>query len=91
MYKILARIEAGAGRPEDLPLLLDIAGNIGGRSFCPLGDAAIGPVVSSVQRFRDEYELHIAQGQCLAGTHAVPQPHTAHSLEEPGRGMPETA
>ncbi|MBN1657370.1 MAG: NADH-quinone oxidoreductase subunit NuoF [Anaerolineae bacterium] len=64
MYKILARIEAGQGRPEDLSLLLDISGNIAGRSFCPLGDAAIGPVVSSIQRFRDEYELHIAEGRC---------------------------
>ncbi|HSJ56644.1 MAG TPA: NADH-quinone oxidoreductase subunit NuoF [Anaerolineae bacterium] len=89
MYKILTRIEAGHGRLEDLPLLLDISSNIAGRSFCPLGDAAIGPVVSSIQRFRDEYEFHIAEGRCPAGTQ-IPQPHQIHSVEEPGRGEPET-
>jgi NADH-quinone oxidoreductase subunit F len=67
LYKILARIEDGGGRPEDIPLLRDICHNIGGRSFCPLGDAAIGPVLSSIEHFRDEYEYHIANGQCMAG------------------------
>jgi NADH-quinone oxidoreductase subunit F len=67
MYKILDRIEHGAGRPEDLDLLLDICGNISGRSFCPLGDAAVGPVKSSVERFRDEYEFHIREKRCMAG------------------------
>jgi NADH-quinone oxidoreductase subunit F len=65
MYKILSRIEAGQGRMEDLPLLLDIALNIAGRSFCPLGDAAVGPVRSSVDRFREEYEFHIREKRCL--------------------------
>jgi NADH-quinone oxidoreductase subunit F len=65
MYKILHRIEHGAGRPEDLDLLLDICSNIAGRSFCPLGDAAVGPVRSSVERFRPEYEFHIHEKQCL--------------------------
>jgi len=65
MYKILSRIERGEGRMEDLPLLLDIALNIAGKSFCPLGDAAVGPVRSSVDRFRDEYEFHIREKRCL--------------------------
>ena len=45
MYKILRRIEGGQGRMEDLDLLLDICDNIAGKSFCPLGDAAVGPAV----------------------------------------------
>ena len=67
MYKILHRIEHGQGRLEDLDLLLDICGNIEGRSFCPLGDAAVGPVRSSVQRFREEYEFHILEKRCMVG------------------------
>jgi NADH-quinone oxidoreductase subunit F len=67
MAKILHRIEDGQGREEDLDLLLDICENISGKSFCPLGDAAVGPVQSSLQRFRAEYEYHIEQGQCLVG------------------------
>ncbi len=65
MYKILRRIESGQGREEDLDLLLDICDNIAGRSFCPLGDAAVGPVRSSIRRFRAEYEFHIREKRCM--------------------------
>ncbi len=67
MYKILQRIEGGQGRANDLDLLLDICDNIAGKSFCPLGDAAVGPVQSSIQRFRGEYEFHIQEKRCMAG------------------------
>ncbi len=64
MYQILHRIEHGRGREEDLDLLLDICDNIAGKSFCPLGDAALGPVRSSIALFRDEYLEHIRLGRC---------------------------
>lgn len=67
MYRILRRIEHGQGRDEDLDLLLDICDNIAGKSFCPLGDAAVGPVQSSIERFRKEYEFHICEKRCVAG------------------------
>jgi NADH-quinone oxidoreductase subunit F len=65
MYKILHRIERGRGRTEDLDLLLDICDNITGKSFCPLGDAAVGPVQSSIMRFRDEYAFHVREQRCM--------------------------
>ncbi len=64
MYQILHRIEHGRGREEDLDLLLDICDNIAGKSFCPLGDAALGPVRSSIALFREEYLEHIRLGRC---------------------------
>ena len=67
MHKILRRMERGQGRMEDLDLLLDICDNIAGKSFCPLGDAAVGPVESSIQRFREEYEFHIQEKRCMVG------------------------
>ncbi len=67
MYKVLERIEQGQGRMEDLDLLLDICDNISGKSFCPLGDAAVGPVQSSVEHFREEYEYHIREKRCMVG------------------------
>lgn len=67
MYKILQRIERGQGRMEDLSLLLDICDNIAGKSFCPLGDAAVGPVQSSIERFREEYEFHVREKRCMVG------------------------
>jgi NADH-quinone oxidoreductase subunit F len=68
MATILERIEAGRGREEDLDLLLDICEGLCGRSLCPLGDAAVGPVRSSIEHFRDEYLAHIRSGQCSAPT-----------------------
>ena len=65
MYKILNRIEHQQGREEDLDLLLDICDNIMGKSFCPLGDAAVGPVQSSIEQFREEYEVHIREKRCM--------------------------
>jgi len=68
MESILDRIERGGGNPHDHDLLLDMADNIGGKSLCALGDAAIGPVISSVQKFRSEYEYHFTHKACLPGT-----------------------
>jgi NADH-quinone oxidoreductase subunit F len=68
MESILDRLERGQGRPEDADLLLDMADNIGGKSLCAFGDAAIGPVISSVQKFRDEFLYHVEHKRCLPGT-----------------------
>jgi NADH-quinone oxidoreductase subunit F len=60
----LGRLEAGTGREEDLKILLDVQANIGGRSFCALGDFATAPVISSVKIFEAEAREHIKQGRC---------------------------
>ncbi len=36
--------------------MADAAGNIAGRSFCALGDAAATPILSSFKYFRGEFE-----------------------------------
>ncbi|GMA32375.1 NADH-quinone oxidoreductase subunit NuoF [Litorihabitans aurantiacus] len=56
LQQIMHRLEAGRGTPEDLQSLSDIAGNILGRSFCALGDAAATPIQSGLKYFRDEFE-----------------------------------
>ena len=56
MRQIMHRLEAGKGQPGDVDLLLDIAGNIAGRSFCALGDAAATPILSAIKLFREEFE-----------------------------------
>jgi NADH-quinone oxidoreductase subunit F len=66
LAKILQRIERGAGREEDIPLLLDISANMAGRTICPLSDSAAVPVVSSIQKFEHEYLAHIRDGTCTA-------------------------
>ena len=56
LREVLHRLEAGQGREGDIDLLLDVAGNIEGRSFCALGDAAATPVKSGITYFREEFE-----------------------------------
>jgi len=68
MESVLDRLERGEGRQQDADLLLDMADNIGGKSLCALGDAAIGPVISSIKKFRDEYLYHVTHKSCLPGT-----------------------
>lgn len=64
MENIIERIEHGHGREQDLPLLLDIADNINGKTLCALGDAAAGPVSSFVKKFRGDFEAHIRGKKC---------------------------
>jgi NADH-quinone oxidoreductase subunit F len=56
LKQVLRRLEAGKGQQGDIELLLDVSGNIFGRSFCALGDAAATPVQSGIAHFRDEFE-----------------------------------
>jgi NADH-quinone oxidoreductase subunit F len=76
--RIYRRLEAGSGRPEDIPLLDQIAGNMLFKSFCALADGAASPTQSSIKYFRDEYEEHIRLGRCpfapTEGGHRLPPP-----------------
>jgi len=67
---IMHRIEHGQGTMEDLDTLLDICDNIDGNTICPLGDAAVPPIRSTIKQFRDEYEYHVVNKKCLPGTAA---------------------
>jgi NADH-quinone oxidoreductase subunit F len=55
LQMVLERIYRGDGRPADLDLVLNVCDHIGGNCLCPLGDAAIGPARSIVEKFRDEF------------------------------------
>jgi NADH-quinone oxidoreductase subunit F len=63
LRKMLDRFHAGFGRPEDIDLVGDLAKNMLGRTFCPLGDAAALPTISIVQKWRNEFEDHL-NGRC---------------------------
>ena len=59
MESILHRILHGEGKATDIDLLVDVAQNIAGKTLCALGDAAAGPVISFVKKFRPEFEAYI--------------------------------
>lgn len=71
MKKILHRIEYGEGRPGDIDLLLQMGSNIFGRTICPLGDASVWPVESTINKFRQEFEHHVHEKQCLPETVSI--------------------
>src|ERR1700726_2150566 len=63
LRKTLDRFHAGFGRAEDITLVGDLAKNMLGRTFCPLGDAAAMPTISIVKKWRHEFEEHLS-GKC---------------------------
>ncbi len=51
----LERFEHGHGTATEVETLVDICGQISGRSFCALGDAAATPYPAALKYFRDEF------------------------------------
>ncbi len=68
MLAILERIVDGRGEEGDIELLLELADTITATALCGLGKSAALPVVSTIQYFRDEYEAHIRDKRCPAGS-----------------------
>jgi NADH-quinone oxidoreductase subunit F len=61
--RILERILAGKGKPEDLDLLLDVADNMTGKTICVLSDSCAAPVVSGIRKFRDEFDAYLTRAR----------------------------
>jgi NADH-quinone oxidoreductase subunit F len=59
LKKILTRVYEGMGQNNDPALLHELANNMLGRTFCPLGDAAAMPTIAIVEKFRDEFEAYV--------------------------------
>ncbi|MEK7753181.1 MAG: NADH-quinone oxidoreductase subunit NuoF [Acidobacteriota bacterium] len=62
LRKLLERFHAGHGTLADIDLMGDLARNMLGRTFCPLGDAAAMPMISYVEKFRGEFEEYLGRG-----------------------------
>ncbi|VAX30627.1 NADH-ubiquinone oxidoreductase chain F [hydrothermal vent metagenome] len=56
MWQILQQIQTGKGEAAYVDKLVDICDNMSFKCFCPLGDAAVAPVLSSIQNFRADYD-----------------------------------
>ena len=68
MLEILERIVSGEGKEGDIELLLELADTISNTALCGLGKSAAFPVVSTIRSFREEYEAHIREKRCPAGS-----------------------
>ena len=74
VHRILRRIVAGKGAPQDLDDLLAIAGDMEGTTICVFADAAAWPVQSYITKFRDEFEEYIRTSRDAKDKEAVACP-----------------
>ena len=61
--KLLERIDAGDATPMDLDVMASVQQNIIGNCLCLLGDSMALPISAMINRFRPEFEKHIADRQ----------------------------
>jgi len=66
MLEILERIVDGKGEMSDLDELEELAHMVQSMALCGLGKSAPLPVISTLNRFRDEYVEHIRDKKCHA-------------------------
>jgi NADH-quinone oxidoreductase subunit F len=62
--RVLARIEQGYGRDEDVPVMAEMGKNIMFKAFCALADGTAAVISSSLTHFRDDFEAHVREGRC---------------------------
>ena len=67
LLEILEKITSGKGTLEDLDRMEKLCNYIKENSLCGLGQTAPNPVLSTYQRFRDEYIAHVVDKKCPAG------------------------
>ena len=85
LVQILERIEDGRAEQGELDFLLDVCDRILGKSLCALGDFAVYPVSSYLNKYRDEFQAHIDGAGCpfagessIEGIVAPVDQHTHH-------------
>jgi NADH-quinone oxidoreductase subunit F/NADP-reducing hydrogenase subunit HndC len=64
MLMLLEKIANGKGTLEDLQVLEDVGFAMQKASLCALGQTAPNPTLSTIRRFRSEYEAHIIEKRC---------------------------
>ena len=67
LLEILEKITSGKGTMEDLDRMVKLSNYIKENSLCGLGQTAPNPVLSTYERFKDEYIAHVADKKCPAG------------------------
>ena len=84
LVEALDRILAATPRPNDFELLRELSRKVSDTALCKLEQLAPGPILTTLERFGDEYRAHAERGECLAGYH---EPLGVRRLIEPIRGV----
>lgn len=64
LARMFHRIENGGGLETDLDVIANLCANMAGQTICAFADAVTGPALSSVRKFRSEFEDHIRLKCC---------------------------
>jgi NADH-quinone oxidoreductase subunit F len=67
LVEALDRVLAATPRPSDPQLMRDLARKMHDTALCHLEARAPGPMLTTLDRFADEYRAHAERGECLAG------------------------
>jgi NADH:ubiquinone oxidoreductase subunit F (NADH-binding) len=68
LVEALDRILAATPRPNDLVLLRELSEKVADTALCRLESLAPRPMLTTLDRFGDEYRAHAERGVCLAGS-----------------------
>ena len=68
LSRLLRRIEEGEGREEDLDTLIELGEQMTGTTICVLSDSAAAPVISSIEKFRDDYLALIPRAEMVGAS-----------------------
>ncbi|MBI4251034.1 MAG: NADH-quinone oxidoreductase subunit NuoF [Candidatus Tectomicrobia bacterium] len=66
--EIMARVESGRGRPDDLATLASIDPSMRGNTICVLSDACALMFGAFLKKFHREFEAHVEQSRCPLGS-----------------------
>lgn len=67
LVEALDRILAATPRPNDFTLLRELSRKVADTALCKLERLAPRPIITTLDRFGDEYRAHAERGVCLAG------------------------
>ncbi|HEU5325337.1 MAG TPA: NADH-ubiquinone oxidoreductase-F iron-sulfur binding region domain-containing protein [Candidatus Limnocylindria bacterium] len=67
LVEALDRILAATPRPNDFVLLRELSRKVSDTALCQLERLAPRPILTTLERFADEYRAHAERGECLAG------------------------
>ena len=84
---ILTRITEGKGTEEDLQTLEEYAASVKATSLCGLGQTAPNPILTTMRYYRHEYEAHVRDHKCPAGSCRALLTYTIHADECHGCGL----
>jgi NADH:ubiquinone oxidoreductase subunit F (NADH-binding) len=84
LVEALDRILAATPRPNDFVMLRELSRKMSDTALCKLESLAPNPILTTMERFGDEYRAHAERGVCLAGACRVTD---VPPLQEPLPGL----